>query len=66
MQSCASIRAMTHDIYTPAVGDTVTIGQRTNTFSIALADSLLASLKLSKVSAIPCPILHLFDSDVTV
>ncbi|KAG8892831.1 hypothetical protein FRC00_011430, partial [Tulasnella sp. 408] len=48
VQSCASIRAMTHDIYTPAVGDTVTIGQRTNTFSIALADSLLASLKLSK------------------
>ncbi|KIO32800.1 hypothetical protein M407DRAFT_211516 [Tulasnella calospora MUT 4182] len=48
VQSCASIRAMTHDIYTPGVGDTVTIGQRTNTFSIALADSLLASLKLSK------------------
>ncbi|KAG8918663.1 hypothetical protein FRC01_001733 [Tulasnella sp. 417] len=48
VQSCASIRAMTHDIYTPTVGETVTIGQRTNTFSIALADSLLASLKLSK------------------
>ncbi|KAG9018843.1 hypothetical protein FRB90_009130 [Tulasnella sp. 427] len=48
VQSCASIRAMTQQIFTPTVGETVTIGQRTNTFSIALADSLLVSLKLSK------------------
>jgi cleavage and polyadenylation specificity factor subunit 2 len=40
---------MTKDIYAPAVGETITIGQQTNTFSISLSDELLSSLRLSQV-----------------
>lgn len=40
---------MTKDIYAPAVGESVQIGQHTNSFSISLSDALLASLKMSRV-----------------
>ncbi|KAG8961095.1 hypothetical protein FRC03_005791 [Tulasnella sp. 419] len=49
LQSCASIRSMTQDIFTPGIGESITIGQHTNTFSISLADTLLASLKMSQL-----------------
>lgn len=50
MASAASIRAMTQQIFTPTIGESISIGQHTKTFSVSLADALLASLKLSRVS----------------
>lgn len=49
IESCANIRAMTRDIFTPAAGESVQIGQQTNSFSISISDELLASLKMSRV-----------------
>ncbi|KAG9039624.1 hypothetical protein FRB95_009205 [Tulasnella sp. JGI-2019a] len=49
VESSSSIRAMTQQIFTPAIGESVTIGQHTKTFSISLADTLLASLNMSRV-----------------
>ena len=40
---------MTKDIYAPSVGESIQIGQHTNSFSISLSDELLASLKMSRV-----------------
>ncbi|GJE84228.1 cleavage and polyadenylation specificity factor subunit-like protein [Phanerochaete sordida] len=48
IEACAGIRAMTKDIYAPAVGESVQIGQHTNSFSLSLSDELLASLKMSR------------------
>ncbi|KAJ7683990.1 beta-lactamase-like protein [Mycena rosella] len=47
IESCANIRAMTKDIFAPARGESVQIGQQTNSFSISIGDELLASLKMS-------------------
>jgi cleavage and polyadenylation specificity factor subunit 2 len=58
IESCANIRAMTKDIFAPARGESVQIGQQTNTFSISISDELLASIKMSTVSLFP-----LFSSD---
>ena len=41
---------MTKDIYAPQVGESIQIGQQTNSFSINISDELLASLKISRVS----------------
>lgn len=43
---------MTKDIFTPDVGESVQIGQQTNSFSINISDELLASLKISQVGSI--------------
>ncbi|TFY62810.1 hypothetical protein EVG20_g6565 [Dentipellis fragilis] len=48
IESCSNIRAMTKDILAPAQGDTVQIGQHTNSFSISLSDELIASVKMSR------------------
>ncbi|RDB22774.1 Cleavage and polyadenylation specificity factor subunit 2 [Hypsizygus marmoreus] len=48
IESCANIRAMTKDIFAPVVGESVQIGQQTNSFSISISDELLASLKMSR------------------
>jgi len=48
IQSCANIRAMTKDIFAPALGESVQIGQQTNSFSISLSDELLNSIKMSR------------------
>ncbi|KAF7985231.1 hypothetical protein HWV62_7878 [Athelia sp. TMB] len=48
IESCGNIRAMTKDIFAPAVGENVRIGQQTNTFSISLTDELLSSIKMSR------------------
>ena len=50
IDSCAKIRAMTRDIYAPAQGESIQIGQQTNSFSVSLSDALLASVKMSRVS----------------
>lgn len=49
IESCGQIRAMTKDIYAPGVGETIQIGQQTNSFSISLSDELLNSIKMSRV-----------------
>ena len=51
LESCANIRAMTRDVYAPALGETIQIGQQTNNFSISLSDELLLSIKMSRVSS---------------
>ncbi|KAI0677046.1 beta-lactamase-like protein [Trametes maxima] len=48
IESCANIRAMTKEIYAPSQGETVQIGQQTNSFSISLSDELLASIRMSR------------------
>ncbi|KAI0921639.1 hypothetical protein AcW2_006550 [Taiwanofungus camphoratus] len=48
MESCANIRAMTRDIFAPTRGESIQIGQHTNSFSISLSDELLASIKMSQ------------------
>ncbi|KAI9001367.1 beta-lactamase-like protein [Trametes punicea] len=48
IESCANIRAMTKEIYAPSQGETVQIGQQTNSYSISLSDELLASIKMSR------------------
>ncbi|EJD48587.1 hypothetical protein AURDEDRAFT_183466 [Auricularia subglabra TFB-10046 SS5] len=47
-ESCSSIRAMTKDIYTPWLGDSVQIGEHINSFSLSLSEELLASIKMSR------------------
>jgi len=49
IESCANIRAMTKDIFAPTIGESIQIGQQTNSFSISLSDELLNSLKMSRV-----------------
>ncbi|KAI0048061.1 hypothetical protein FA95DRAFT_1558455 [Auriscalpium vulgare] len=48
IESCSNIRAMTKEIYAPKFGETVQIGQNTNSYSISLSDQLLASIKMSR------------------
>ncbi|KJA29848.1 hypothetical protein HYPSUDRAFT_31856 [Hypholoma sublateritium FD-334 SS-4] len=48
IEACNSIRSMTKDIYAPQVGESIQIGQQTNSFSINISDELLASLKISR------------------
>ncbi|TFK43712.1 beta-lactamase-like protein [Crucibulum laeve] len=48
IESCGNIRAMTKDIYAPTFGESIQIGQQTNSFSISISDELLASLKMSR------------------
>ncbi|KAF9006562.1 beta-lactamase-like protein [Cyathus striatus] len=48
IESCGNIRAMTKDIFAPAVGESIQIGQQTNSFSISIGDELLASLRMSR------------------
>ncbi|KAN0128544.1 Beta-lactamase-like protein [Lactarius tabidus] len=48
LESCANIRAMTKDIYAPTAGESVQIGQNTNSYSISLSDEMLASVRMSR------------------
>ena len=59
LESCSSITAMTKDIYTPSAGESVQIGQHVNNFSFSLSDTLLGSLKMSRV----CFLCWLLSSD---
>lgn len=49
IESCGQIRAMTKDIYAPETGESIQIGQQTNSFSISLSDELLNTLNMSRV-----------------
>ncbi|KAF8969461.1 beta-lactamase-like protein [Flammula alnicola] len=48
IEACNNIRSMTKDIFAPQAGETIQIGQQTNSFSINISDELLASLKISR------------------
>ncbi|KAK7695750.1 hypothetical protein QCA50_000387 [Cerrena zonata] len=48
VESCAAVRTMTREIFSPAQGETIQIGQQTNSFSISIPDELLASIKMSR------------------
>ncbi|GJJ07412.1 hypothetical protein Clacol_001614 [Clathrus columnatus] len=48
LESCKAIKAMTKEIYSPAVGESCQIGQHTNSFSISLSDELLSSIRMSR------------------
>ncbi|KAK4705180.1 cleavage and polyadenylation specificity factor subunit 2, partial [Phenoliferia sp. Uapishka_3] len=47
--ACRSVPTLTDDIYTPDVSQCITIGEETKNFSVRLGDSIMASLKLSRV-----------------
>ncbi|KAL4076148.1 beta-lactamase-like protein [Scleroderma citrinum] len=48
IESCGQIRSMTRNIYAPSTGESIQIGQHTNTFSISISDELLSTLKMSR------------------
>lgn len=48
--SCKAISSMTQEIYTPLMGELITVGEETKNFSVRLGDSIMASLRLSRVS----------------
>lgn len=48
VESCAAVRTMTRDVFSPTQGETIQIGQQTNSFSISIPDELLASIKMSR------------------
>lgn len=43
---------MTRDIYAPSTGESIQIGQHTNTYSISISDELLNTVKMSRVSLV--------------
>ncbi|KIY49386.1 hypothetical protein FISHEDRAFT_41247 [Fistulina hepatica ATCC 64428] len=48
IESCGNIRAMTKDIFAPEFGQSVQIGQQTNSFSVSISDALLSSIRMSR------------------
>ena len=53
IESCSKIHSMTKDIYAPKIGESIQIGQQTNSFSVNISDNLLGSLNISRVRALP-------------
>ncbi|KPV72470.1 uncharacterized protein RHOBADRAFT_55930 [Rhodotorula graminis WP1] len=47
--ACKSVTSMTEDIFTPALGEKIKVGEETKNFSIRLGDSIMAALRLSRV-----------------
>jgi cleavage and polyadenylation specificity factor subunit 2 len=45
---------MTKEIYAPELGQSIVIGQQTNSFSISLSEELVASIKMSSVRLHVC------------
>ncbi|BGP18072.1 hypothetical protein JCM10213_008391 [Rhodosporidiobolus nylandii] len=69
--SCKSVTSMTEDVYTPALGETVKVGEETRNFSLRLGDSIMKGLRLSRVEdydvAFVSGVLHLDpESDLPV
>ena len=55
IESCNAVRTMTKEIFSPTQGETIQIGQQTNSFSLSIPDELLASIKMSRVRFIISP-----------
>lgn len=53
MQSCSTIKNMTKEIFAPASLETIQIGQKINSFSISISDTLLGSVQMSRVRVFP-------------
>lgn len=49
MEACGAVRSLTKEIYAPDVGETIQIGQHTNSYSVSLSEELLASVTMSNV-----------------
>jgi len=49
IESLSNVRTMTKDIYAPANGDALQIGQQTNSFSVNISDELRKALRPSRV-----------------
>ncbi|GAA6003530.1 uncharacterized protein JCM10292_000399 [Rhodotorula paludigena] len=47
--ACKSVTSMTQDVYTPALGEKIKVGEETKNFSLRLGDSIMATLRLSRV-----------------
>ncbi|KLO18053.1 cleavage and polyadenylation specificity factor subunit [Schizopora paradoxa] len=47
-EACGAVRSLTKEIYAPDVGESIQIGQHTNSYSISLAEDLLTSLRMSR------------------
>lgn len=47
--ACRAVNAMTKDIFTPSVGETLVVAEATKNFSVRLGDSIMAALKMSRV-----------------
>jgi hypothetical protein len=54
LESCAAVRSMTTDVYTPHTGETIRIGEDMRNFTVALSDALMSSIKMSTVSLRRC------------
>ncbi|KAI0082444.1 hypothetical protein K474DRAFT_1611456 [Panus rudis PR-1116 ss-1] len=48
LESVAAVRTMTKDIFAPTAGESIQIGQQTNSLSISIPDELLTSIKMSR------------------
>ncbi|POY69950.1 hypothetical protein BMF94_7042 [Rhodotorula taiwanensis] len=47
--ACRAVTSMTQDIFTPDLGETIKVGEETKNFSLRLGDSIMATLRLSRV-----------------
>lgn len=48
-ESCKVVSAMSEELFTPATGERITVGEETKNFSVRLGDSIISSLRLSRV-----------------
>lgn len=56
--ACRAVSTMTDEIFTPQVDQCITIGEESRNFSVRLGDSIMASLKLSRVRPLRIPFLR--------
>lgn len=47
-----AIKSVTKELFSPSVGECLTIGEETKSFSVRLGDTIMSSLKMSRVSLI--------------
>ncbi|GAA5860663.1 hypothetical protein JCM3774_006244 [Rhodotorula dairenensis] len=47
--ACKAVTSMTQDIFVPTLGETIKVGEETKNFSLRLGDSIMATLRLSRV-----------------
>ncbi|SCV73662.1 BQ2448_6092 [Microbotryum intermedium] len=48
---CQAVNAYSEEIFTPSLNESIVVGQETKNFSIRLGDSIMASLRLSRVES---------------
>ncbi|EPQ30383.1 uncharacterized protein PFL1_01909 [Pseudozyma flocculosa PF-1] len=50
-----AVKSMTREVYAPALGESVRIGELTNSYAVILGDTLLKGLKMSRVAHLARP-----------